>query len=212
MSVTVSRPTPFRSRLAALTLALLSLIGLATGRAQEQTAQPTDDQQAQRLLVARCAVCHSTDLIQQQRLPRDRWEATVDKMVHWGAQLDKEEAAMLTAFLATYFHPGAGPVVALPAASSVQADQAGLESGATPTPGGAAARGATLYRQNCLPCHGEAGHGGAGPKLARNPILTQADRFRTTVSQGRGAMPPWGAVLRPQEIADIHAWLNTLHD
>jgi cytochrome c oxidase cbb3-type subunit 3 len=210
MNVNVRRPTPFRSRLAVLTLALLSLTGLVTGRAQEQTAQATDDQQAQRLLTARCSVCHSTDLVLQQRLPRDRWEATVGKMVHWGAQLDKEEAALLTAFLATYFHPEAGPVVALPAASPPV--QAGRESGATPAPGGVAARGAALYKQNCLPCHGEAGSGGVGPKLARNPILAQADRFRTTVSQGRGAMPPWGSVLRPQEIADIHAWLNTLQD
>ncbi|MDE3243026.1 MAG: c-type cytochrome [Nitrospirota bacterium] len=191
-----------------LPVILLGPTWLATGRAEEQPA----DQQAQRLLASRCAVCHSTDLIQQQRLPRDRWEATVDKMVHWGAQLDKEEAALLTAFLATYFHPEAGPVVTLPAAPSIQADQAGRESGTAPAPGGAAARGAALYKQNCLACHGEAGSGGVGPKLAHNPILAQADRFRTTVSQGRGAMPPWGAVLRPQEIADIHAWLNTLRD
>ncbi len=208
--MTVRRPTPFLSGFAVLTLALLSLTGLATGRAQEQRAQPTADQQAQRLLAARCAVCHSTDLVQQQRLPRDRWDATVEKMVHWGAQLDKEEETLLTAYLAKYFHPGAGPIVALP--SAFPQVQAGQESGATPTPGGAVARGATLYKQNCLPCHGEAGRGGVGPKLARNPILTQADRFRTTVSQGRGAMPPWGAVLRPQEIADVHAWLNTLQD
>ncbi len=193
-------------RLFLLPIILLGPTWLATGRADAQPA----DQQAQRLLASRCSVCHSTDLIQQQRLPRDRWEATVDKMAHWGAQLDKEEAALLTDFLATYFHPEAGPVVVLPAASPpVQADQ---ESGTTPAPGWAAARGAALYKQNCLPCHGEAGSGGVGPKLARNPILTQADRFRTTVSQGRGAMPPWGAMLRPQEIADIHAWLNTLRD
>jgi len=189
-----------------LPLILPGLTWLATERAEAQPA----DQQAQRLLAARCSVCHSTDLVLQQRLPRDRWDATVGKMVHWGAQLDKEEAALLTAFLATYFHPEAGPVVALPAASPPV--QAGQESGAMPAPGGAAARGAALYKQNCLPCHGEAGSGGVGPKLARNPILAQADRFRTTVSQGRGAMPPWGSVLRPQEIADIHAWLNTLHD
>jgi cytochrome c oxidase cbb3-type subunit III len=189
-----------------LPLILPGLTWLATGRAEAQPA----DQQAQRLLASRCSVCHSTDLVLQQRLPRDRWDATVGKMVHWGAQLDKEEAALLTAFLATYFHPEAGPVVALPTASPPV--QAGRESGATPAPGGAAARGAALYKQNCLPCHGEAGSGGVGPKLARNPILAQADRFQTTVSQGRGAMPPWGSVLRPQEIADIHAWLNTLHD
>lgn len=195
-------------RLFLLLLVLLGPTWLATGRAEEQPA----DQQAQRLFASRCSVCHSQDLVLQQRLPRDRWEATVDKMVHWGAQLDKEEAALLTTYLATYFHPEAGPVVSLPAAPSAQADQVGQESGAGAAPGGAAARGASLYKQNCLPCHGETGNGGVGPKLARNPILAQADRFRTTVSQGRGAMPPWGAVLRPQDIADIHAWLNTLHD
>lgn len=188
-----------------LPLILLGPTWLATGRAEEQPA----NQQAQRLLAARCAVCHSADLVLQQRLARDRWEATVDKMVHWGAHLDKEEAALLTSYLATYFHPEAGPVVALPAAPSVQADQ---EPGIPPTRVGVTARGATLYKQNCLPCHGEAGSGGVGPKLARNPILTEVDRFQTTVNQGRGAMPPWETVLRPQDIADIYAWLTTLQD
>lgn len=207
MNVTVRHPIPLRSRLVALTLPVLSLACLATGLAQEQPTDQATARQAQRLLAARCSVCHSQDLIQQQRLSRDRWEATVAKMVHWGAQLDKEEEALLTAYVATYFHPEAGPVVALPAFPP-----SGQESGAARAQGGIAARGAALYQQNCLPCHGEAGGGGVGPKLARNPILTQADRFRTTVSQGRGAMPPWGAVLRAQEIADIRAWLTTLPD
>lgn len=206
MTVGARHPIPFLLRLVPLTLAIVGVACLTTGLAHEQTQDQTVNQQAQRLLTARCSVCHSTDLIQQQRLSRDRWEATVEKMVHWGAQLDKEEATLLTAYLATYFHPEAGPVVAMPAAPS------GQEAGAAPTHGGVAARGATLYKQNCLPCHGEAGSGGVGPKLARNPILNQADRFRTTVSQGRGAMPPWGAVLQPQDIADIHAWLVTLAD
>lgn len=192
-------------------IGLVVLVVWAIGHAEE--GSPDREKlalQAEGLLLSRCAVCHSTDLITQQRFDRNRWDATVDKMVHWGAQLDKEEAALLTAFLATYFHLEAGPVVALPAASPPV--QAGRESGAAPAPGGAAARGAALYKQNCLPCHGEAGGGGMGPKLARNPILAQTDRFRATVSQGRGAMPPWGSVLQPQEIADIHAWLNTLQD
>jgi mono/diheme cytochrome c family protein len=184
-------------------MVMLGLACLPTGRAEEQTV----DQQAQRLLTARCSVCHSTDLIEQQRLPRDRWEATVSKMVHWGARLDEAEAAMLIAYLAKYLHSEAGPVAALPAASP-----SGRESGPTPTPGGVTARGAALYRQNCLPCHGEAGRGGVGPKLAHNPILTEPARFRTTVNQGRGAMPPWASVLNSQDIADIHAWLTTLED
>jgi mono/diheme cytochrome c family protein len=49
-----------------------------------------------------------------------------------------------------------------------------------------------------------------GPKLAKNPILTDERRFWATVRQGRGAMPAWSAMLNAQEIADIQAWLNTL--
>jgi mono/diheme cytochrome c family protein len=49
-----------------------------------------------------------------------------------------------------------------------------------------------------------------GPKLAKNPILTDERRFWDTVRQGRGAMPAWGAMLTAQEIADIQVWLKTL--
>ncbi len=201
--MTVRPQKPFPARLMPLLLVMVGSAYFTMGRAEE----PTTDQQAQRLLAARCAVCHSQDLIRQQRLPRDRWDATVAKMVHWGAQLDKEEATLLVAYLATAFHPEAGPVVSVPAAP-----RSGEKPDIARARVGVAARGASLYKQNCLPCHGETGGGGMGPKLARNPILGQEERFRTTVNQGRGAMPPWGAVLRPQEIADIHAWLNTLHD
>jgi len=201
MSVSGRRSSQRVGRVFTLTLGLLGLAFLQTGRAEEQSA----DQQVQRLLASRCAVCHSTDLIQQQRLPRDRWEATVKKMVAWGAQLDATEEAMLAAYLATYFHPEAGPAVELPAPP-----RSGEEPATAPARIGVAGRGAALYKQNCLPCHGEAGSGGVGPKLSRNPILSQEDRFRATVSQGRGAMPPWGSVLQPQEIADIHAWLQML--
>jgi len=61
-----------------------------------------------------------------------------------------------------------------------------------------------------VPCHGLAAAGGMGPKLAKNPILTDERRFWGTVRQGRGAMPAWSAMLNGQEIADIQAWLKTL--
>ena len=44
---------------------------------------------AESLVVARCSVCHSEDLITQQRLPRPRWEATVEKMKQWGAEISR---------------------------------------------------------------------------------------------------------------------------
>jgi len=58
------------------------------------------------LLVARCAVCHSQDLVSQQRLPRDRWLATIDKMKQWGAEISEEEADLLVRYLSARYHPG----------------------------------------------------------------------------------------------------------
>ena len=51
--------------------------------------------------------------------------------------------------------------------------------------------------------------GGMGPKLVKNPILTQEEVFWEAVLYGRGPMPAWGAVLSHQDIADIYAWLLT---
>ncbi|MDC8447198.1 MAG: hypothetical protein LV473_02460 [Nitrospira sp.] len=59
------------------------------------------------LLVARCAVCHSQDLVSQQRLSRDRWLATIDKMKHWGAEISEEEADLLVRYLSARYHPDA---------------------------------------------------------------------------------------------------------
>jgi cytochrome c oxidase cbb3-type subunit 3 len=173
----------------------------------------SNELQAIRLLAARCAVCHSTDLIVQQRLDREHWVATVNKMVHWGAQLSAVEQVLLVDYLATQYHPGVPGVVGtqpalepLEAPMPVPTPQLGMPK----HPAGRAERGQGLYGQNCLPCHGEAAIGGMGPKLAKNPILTEERRFWETVSKGRGAMPPWGTTLSAQEIADIHAWLKSL--
>lgn len=179
------------------------LAGVAPLKGQP-VAQEDDGEvrQAQQLLAARCAICHSTDLIAQQRLPRDRWEATLDKMAHWGAQLDAAEKSVLLGYLAARLHPEAGPVALLPEAPPSGASGPSLRRGV-------AARGAALYRSNCLPCHGEKAQGGVGPQLAGNPILSQGAQFYDTVWNGRGAMPSWGRTLEPQDIADIHAWLKT---
>ncbi len=59
------------------------------------------------LVMARCSVCHSADLITQQRLPAERWEATVQKMIHWGAELSSDEAQLLQRYLSARYHPGA---------------------------------------------------------------------------------------------------------
>jgi len=162
---------------------------------------------AEGLILARCSVCHSADLIVQQRLPRVRWEATVEKMRHWGAEISKDEADLLVRYLSARYHPGAPDRVPLLDHEIGKTEPLTQEPAAGGRVVGVAARGADIFAHNCQACHGTGAMGGMGPKLAKNPILTQEDLFWETVLHGRGPMPAWGSVLNQQEIADIHAWL-----
>ena len=189
-----------------LTLALVVITA-----AQEEdrgSLSPAQSRRAATLIMARCAVCHTTDLISQQRLPEDRWTATVEKMVHWGTELSKEEAASVLKYLVARNHPGAAdelPTIEQELTmSQPTANQSAAADGSLT---GLPSRGAGLYAHNCQACHGEGAVGGVGPKLARNMILKNEGAFWETVLHGRGPMPAWGSVLSHQDIADIHAWL-----
>ncbi len=164
---------------------------------------------AEGLIVARCAVCHGLDLISQQRLPRERWQATVQKMRHWGAEISGEEADLLVRYLSARYHPGASDSLP-PYEREQRIEEPFAPDGAVGGPvQGVAARGASIFEHNCQACHGVGAAGGMGPKLAKNPILKREDLFWSTVQEGRGPMPAWGAVLNRQDIADLHAWLLT---
>jgi mono/diheme cytochrome c family protein len=65
------------------------------------------DQEARQLMTNRCGICHSTDLVVQQRLDRSHWTATVDKMIRWGASLSPEERDRLVGYLAAQDRPDA---------------------------------------------------------------------------------------------------------
>ncbi|MBA3753425.1 MAG: hypothetical protein H0X01_04655 [Nitrospira sp.] len=87
---------------------ILGLVAVTAAKEDEHaTVDPALARRAGRLIVARCALCHTTDLISQQRLPEDRWRATVEKMMRWGAILSKDEAAGLVQYLAARNHPDA---------------------------------------------------------------------------------------------------------
>lgn len=189
----------------------LSIVGCVAALSWAESEAPTPQLDpalaghTQGLVLARCAVCHSTDLIEQQRLPHDKWQAIVDKMRHWGAQLTDEEGAEVVAYLSVRYSPTvprSNPAESVAAAAAAPA--------VSDRPHGLPRRGATLFATKCQACHGPKAAGGAGPKLSGNPILREDDRFWETVTRGRGGMPPWGAVLKPQDIADIHAWLQLL--
>ena len=74
-----------------------------------------------------------------------------------------------------------------------------------------ATRGHEIYvRVGCWQCHGYGGQGaGTGPKLGPNPLPVEVIREKIRVPGDR--MPPYReAVLSDEEIADIHAYLETL--
>ncbi len=76
---------------------------------------------------------------------------------------------------------------------------------------GNAVRGKTAYVKNgCWQCHGFVGQGGiAGPKLAPEPLPLAA--LSAFVRNSRGPMPPYmEAVLPNEELADIHAYLQSI--
>jgi mono/diheme cytochrome c family protein len=73
-----------------------------------------------------------------------------------------------------------------------------------------AAAGKQKYvTHGCFQCHGFVGQGGAGPKLAPNPMPydTLASFVRTT----NRAMPPYSEKILPNEdLADIYAYLESI--
>ena len=76
---------------------------------------------------------------------------------------------------------------------------------------GSAEKGKSAYvKHGCWQCHGFMGQGGVtGPKLAPEPLPLEA--LSAYVRNTRGGMPPYqSAVLSDADLADIHAYLQSL--
>lgn len=75
------------------------------------------------------------------------------------------------------------------------------------------ARGAAIYAQTCIICHGESGLGSErAPALNNLERLQNLDNawYRNTIARGRPAkgMPTWGTVLSPAQIGDLVALID----
>ncbi len=99
-------------------------------------------------------------------------------------------------------------------AAPVPADRDDAESLTDPVPASSKsiARGAALFHQRCLPCHGPEGHGGgpvskffpAAPDLAFETIRNHTDGYLWgTITFGGRAMPPQPDGLTPGDRWDI---------
>ena len=69
---------------------------------------------------------------------------------------------------------------------------------------------AAYVKHGCWQCHGFMGQGGVtGPKLAPNPMPAEA--FAAFVRFTNRAMPPYQkAILSDGDLADIHAYLQSI--
>ncbi|HEV7390352.1 MAG TPA: cytochrome c [Burkholderiales bacterium] len=68
-------------------------------------------------------------------------------------------------------------------------------------------KGASLYAVNCAPCHGARM---ANPEWAidlRTFPRDQRARFIDSVTHGKGGMPPWGDVMKTDEIEALWAYV-----
>ena len=89
----------------------------------------------------------------------------------------------------------------------VQAQQ--QARGAEATPAGNIENGKNHFKTHgCVSCHGYSGQGGAGARLAQNPITFQA--FVNYVRRPKGSMPPFGNQVTGAELADIYAFLKSV--
>jgi len=74
-----------------------------------------------------------------------------------------------------------------------------------------AAKGKAMYMQHgCFQCHGTVGQGAVtGPRLAPDPIPLES--FATFLRTTNRAMPPYReAILSNGDLADIHAYLESI--
>ena len=160
------------------------------------------------LVVNDCLVCHSEELLVQQRLTPKLWEKTVKKMIEWGAPVDPETTDALVAHLAARYGTDAGPFEPAPVAA------ADMRAAIAPLPDatfadGDATRGLALYHDRCEACHATDARGQLGPALASKPVIYRAGDLAAVVRTGRGRMTPFGEAT-DRDVADLLAHLRRL--
>ena len=70
-------------------------------------------------------------------------------------------------------------------------------------------RGAEVYALNCSPCHGPRLYGEESAFDLRNFPRDERERFIASVTRGKNQMPPWGGLIKPDEIEALWAYVAT---
>jgi mono/diheme cytochrome c family protein len=67
--------------------------------------------------------------------------------------------------------------------------------------------GAAIFSRNCSPCHGTRMKNPDSAFDLRTFPIDQYERFVSSVTRGKGQMPPWGDLLKPEEIEALWAYV-----
>jgi mono/diheme cytochrome c family protein len=83
------------------------------------------------------------------------------------------------------------------------------EAASGPEPAADPSPGKKLFRENCSRCHGfDMMNPAPGVADLRALPLDDKSRFVVSVSDGKGAMPAWRAVLTPEDIENLWSYVS----
>ena len=72
--------------------------------------------------------------------------------------------------------------------------------------------GADIYERNCSPCHGSRMQDPQRAFDLRKFPRGERERFILSVSRGKNQMPPWGGMLKPEDIEALWAYVVSAED
>jgi mono/diheme cytochrome c family protein len=131
----MNRATSKRRLLSAVTLAMFGLgywsHALRASAGQASLPEGPGSEVAR----SSCLVCHGAEPIVQQHLSRAKWQAEVEKMERWGAELPADKKAPLLDYLTARF---GSHLTVSPRKPAELPDDSGVE----------------IARESCLSCHG----------------------------------------------------------
>ena len=67
--------------------------------------------------------------------------------------------------------------------------------------------GAEIFERNCSPCHGPRMRDPEAAFDLRKFPRDRHDRFVSSVTRGKNQMPPWGDLIKPDEIEALWAYV-----
>jgi mono/diheme cytochrome c family protein len=67
--------------------------------------------------------------------------------------------------------------------------------------------GADIFARNCSPCHGSRMREPQGAFDLREFPHDAHERFVSSVTRGKNQMPPWGDLLKPEQVEALWAYV-----